>query len=77
MEYIPRRVEARFREHLRTFPAVMVWGPRRCGKSTLVAHEFPDFEHFDLERPADLNLISADPELFLTEHGDRICIDPA
>jgi predicted AAA+ superfamily ATPase len=77
MNYIPRSIGARFREHLKTFPEVMVWGPRQCGKSTFVAHEFPDFEHFDLERPANYNLISSDPELFLTEHGDEICVDEA
>ena len=77
MEYIARSIGSRFREYLKVFPAVMVWGPRQCGKSTIVAHELPHFEHFDLERPADYNLISADPELFLTEHGDRICIDEA
>jgi predicted AAA+ superfamily ATPase len=77
MRYIPRSIGLRFREYLKTFPAVMVWGPRQCGKSTFVAHQLPHFEHFDLERPADYNLISADPELFLTEHGDRICIDEA
>jgi hypothetical protein len=77
MEYVPRSIGGRFREHLNTFPAVMVWGPRQCGKSTFVTHEFSDFEHFDVERPADYNLISADPELFLTEQGDRICIDEA
>jgi predicted AAA+ superfamily ATPase len=55
----------------------MVWGPRQCGKSTFVAHELPQFEHLDLERPTDYNLISADPELFLTEHGDQLCIDEA
>lgn len=77
MEYIPRSIGPRFREYLKIFPAVMVWGPRQCGKSTFFANELPHFDHYDLERPADYNLISADPELFLTEHGDRVCIDEA
>jgi hypothetical protein len=77
MKYIPRSIGPRFREYLKVFPAVMIWGPRQCGKSTFFAHELPHFEHFDLERPADYNLISTDPELFLTEHGDRVCIDEA
>ncbi len=77
MDYIPRSLGSRLKEYLQTFPTVMIWGPRQCGKSTLVAHELPHFEHFDLERPADYNLISSDSELFLTEHGDNVCIDEA
>ena len=30
----------------------------------MLAHELPDFEHYDLERPADFSLLSSDPELF-------------
>ena len=56
---------------------MLIWGPRQCGKSTFVAHELPHFEHFDLERPADFNLISSDPEMFFMDHGEGICIDEA
>lgn len=77
MNYIPRSIGQRLKEYLQIFPAVMIWGPRQCGKSTLVAHELTHFEHFDLERPADYNLISSDPELFFVDHGDGVCIDEA
>ena len=67
----------RLREYLKTFPVVMVWGPRQCGKSTFVARELPQFEHYDLERPADFSLISSDPELFFADHGEQVCVDEA
>ena len=77
MDYVLRSLAPRLTEYLDTFPAVMVWGPRQCGKSTFVAHELPHFEHYDLERPADFRLISEDPELFLTDHSEQVCIDEA
>ena len=77
MEYIPRLLTHRLKEYLGTFPAVMIWGPRQCGKSTFVAQELSYFEHFDLERPADYNLIASDPEMFFTDHTENVCIDEA
>ena len=59
MNYIARFLGPLFIEYLQTFPAVLIWGSRQCGESTFVAHELPHFEHFDLERPADFNLISS------------------
>lgn len=36
MKFLQRRDADRLRRLLRTFPAVLVVGPRQCGKSTLV-----------------------------------------
>jgi predicted AAA+ superfamily ATPase len=77
MEYVPRAIGPQFHAYLRTFPAVMVWGPRQCGKSTFVLNELPGFRHYDLERPADFDLIATDPELFFLEHPEGVCIDEA
>ena len=77
MQYIPRAIGSRLRAYLQTFPVVMVWGPRQCGKSTFVLNELSGYTHYDLERPADFNLITSDPELFFTEHPHRVCIDEA
>ncbi|MBN1835944.1 MAG: ATP-binding protein [Spirochaetales bacterium] len=77
MNYVPRALGQVFRSYLRTFPVVMVWGPRQSGKSTFVLNELPGFRHYDLERPADFSLIASDPELFFAEHANGVCVDEA
>jgi uncharacterized protein len=77
MEYVPRRAATALRRLLRTFPAVLVFGPRQSGKSTLVRRLFPGWVHLDLERPRDLALVGADAEAFFTAHPRRVVIDEA
>jgi hypothetical protein len=74
---VPRSAAGRLARLLREFPAVMVYGPRQCGKSTLVRAACPDFQYVDLERPADAGLLEADLEGFLKEHPRRLAIDEA
>lgn len=75
MKYVPRASTERFHGLLKTFPAVVVYGPRQCGKSTFVRHVLPDYEYFDLERPRDFALLSQDPEGFLETHPSGVVID--
>ena len=72
-----RRAEGLLKRALRAFPAVLVLGPRQCGKTTLVTQALPEFDHFDLEKPEDLGRISADPSGFFDLHPKRIVIDEA
>jgi uncharacterized protein len=62
---------------LRTNPAVLILGPRQCGKSTLVRRVLSDWQHVDLERPADLAAISSDLEGFLEAHPRGVVFDEA
>lgn len=62
---------------MKTFPAVLVYGPRQCGKSTMVGRLFPDWLHIDLERPADIGAVTADIEGFFDAHPRSIVIDEA
>jgi predicted AAA+ superfamily ATPase len=62
---------------LRTFPAVLVSGPRQCGKSTLVRTLYPQWRHLDLDRPTDLGLVSADVEGFFDANPRQVVIDEA
>ena len=75
MNYVPRALAHRLRTFLATFPVVLIVGPRQVGKSTFVRHELAGHAHYDLERPADADLITADPELFFRDHPGPICID--
>jgi predicted AAA+ superfamily ATPase len=77
MRHLQRLSEKRFQRLLRTFPAVLVVGPRQCGKSTLTKHALPGWEHLDLERPSDLAVLSADLEGFLSVHPKRTVFDEA
>lgn len=77
MQYVRRQAEQRLTTLLRTFPAVLVLGPRQCGKSTLLRHVRPSAPFVDLERPADRAQMAADIEGFLDGHRRGAVIDEA
>jgi len=77
MRYVARLYSDRLHSLLRSFPAVLLAGPRQCGKSTLARHALPDWTHLDLERPADLAMMTADLEGFSDTHSRSVVIDEA
>jgi hypothetical protein len=77
MREVPRDATGAVRRLLRTFPAVLVVGPRQCGKTTFVRSLFPDWTYLDLERPSDLGVLEADLEGFFAAHPRRVLIDEA
>ena len=77
MRYIARQLSQRLNSLLRSFPAVLLVGPRQCGKSTLARHALPEWTHLDLERPSDLALLTADLEGFFEVHPRWVVIDEA
>lgn len=78
MEYIQRGVTSTLLNYLQNFPAVVILGPRQCGKSTLAKHitgRFDQSVYIDLERFADRNKLS-EPEMFFKLNNDKlICLD--
>lgn len=56
---------------------VLLFGPRQCGKTTLAREALANWTYLDLERPADLGLLEADPEGFFDEHSRQVIIDEA
>jgi len=77
MRYLERRAGERLGQLAKTFPAVLVYGPRQCGKTVLVRHLYPAWRHVDLERPADHDMVRADLEGFFQAHTRRVVIDEA
>lgn len=75
---VPRYLAEVLRQDLTRFPAVVLLGPRQCGKTTLVqalGTEIPGFMYRDLERPQDLRQLD-DPEFFLEGNlGSCLCLD--
>ena len=43
MRYVERQLAKRLRSLLRSFPTVLLVGPRQCGKSTLASRTLPDW----------------------------------
>lgn len=77
MKWVQRHGATALGRLLRTFPAVLIYGPRQCGKTTLVRAELPDWTHVDLEKPRDAALLAADLGDWLDAHPRRIAIDEA
>lgn len=77
MRYIQRQSAQRLEDLLKAFPAVLLVGPRQCGKSTLARRAVPDWMHVDLERPSDLALVTGDLEGFLGALSGGTSIDEA
>lgn len=70
-----RYLEQKLNRLLTLFPTVAVVGPRQCGKSTLVRRVRPDWQYYDLENPADYQLISDDPIAFFNLHPGHVIIE--
>jgi predicted AAA+ superfamily ATPase len=65
MRYTARKLADVVVEAARNFPAVVVTGPRRAGKTTLLRHLFPRAQYVLLEDPDIQARIRSDPRAFL------------
>jgi hypothetical protein len=67
MRYVPRLLEPQLLAAARQFPAVVMSGPRRAGKTTLLRRVFPRADYRLLEDPDVIARLRADPRAFLDE----------
>ena len=65
MKYIHRELEKQVAQAARHFPAVVLSGPRRAGKTMLLRRLFPKATYFLLEDPDLVARLRADPHGFL------------
>jgi len=73
---IPRNAEPNLKRLASQFPAVIMLGPRQCGKTTLARH-FIDGRYFDLEKPSDLQVFTGDIEYALRQLKGPLILDEA
>lgn len=65
MRYVARELEASVRAAARAFPSVVLTGPRRSGKTSLLTHLFPGATSFVMDDPSIVARLRADPQGFL------------
>lgn len=75
MRYIPRLIEPELRAAARSFPALILTGPRRAGKTTLLRRAFPGATYCLLEDPDTVARVRADPRTFLSELRPPVILD--
>jgi predicted AAA+ superfamily ATPase len=69
MHEMKRAYQKRLFSYLRMFPCIALIGVRQCGKTTLLRTLPAPWKRYDLERRADFQIVSRDPDLFFRQMG--------
>lgn len=75
MRYIPRQLAPVLSQAAKSFPAVVVTGPRRAGKTTLLRRMFPAARYVLLEDPDVQDRVRSDPRAFLEDLEPPVVFD--
>ena len=75
MRFVPRAIRYEVLRAARAFPAVVLTGPRRAGKTALLRHAFPGAQYVLLEDPEVRARVRSDPRGFLEELRPPVLFD--
>lgn len=75
MRYIERKLAPVLLQSAKRFPSVVLTGPRRAGKTTVLRHLFPRAQYVLLEDPDIRGRIQSDPRSFLEELRPPVIFD--
>ncbi len=75
MDAVRRMLETTVRQAMRAFPAVVLTGPRRAGKTTLLREMLPDASYVLLEDPDIQSRIKVDPRSLLEAIKPPVILD--
>jgi len=75
MRFVRRLLGEQVQRAARQFPALIVTGPRRAGKTTLLRRLFPDATYRLLEDPDIVARIRTDPRAFMDELRAPVILD--
>lgn len=75
MRYVPRDLSAALRAAGKSFPAVVLTGPRRAGKTYLLRHLLPRAAYFLFEDPDVVARFRSDPQGFLDDVRTPVILD--
>src|SRR4030043_363932 len=67
MKYTPRQIESELLLASQHFSGLILTGPRRAGKTTLLRKLFPKAQYYLLEDPDIIARLRADPRSFIEE----------
>lgn len=75
MRYIPRQLEHEIKTKTRGFSTLILTGPRRSGKTTLLRHAFPRASYHLLEDKDLIGRVRSDPKSFLESLETPVILD--
>ena len=75
MNYVKRQLGDQLTKAAKYFPALILSGPRRSGKTTLLTHLFPEADYVLLEDPDMVARVNADPHGFLEDRSLPVILD--
>jgi len=75
MKWIARPAETTLKKLAKSYPAVVVTGPRQSGKTTLTQVVFPDKPYVSLEDLDAREFATNDPRGFLNRYPDGAILD--